>query len=569
MMSDILVVDDNPANLRLLVNLLSKVGYYVRPTRDGQAALVSARMNPPDLIMLDIMMPDPDGYAVCSLLKADERTRDIPVIFVSALNEVFDKLKAFAVGGVDYITKPFHEEEVLVRVSTHLTLQRLQKQLKEQNALLQEQNTRFRTLEEATFEGIVIHDERRILEVNRRSEEMFDYQRSEMINQELLRFIVPEFHERVQEYFRSEDETSHRIEGLRKDRTVFPLEIQSRTMPFQGRDVRVSVIRDLSRQQQLEQENLTLKATIQDRYRFGEIIGKSPVMQKTYELIVNAAATEYGVLISGESGTGKELVARTIHKLSRRQHRTFVPVNCGAITESLFEREFFGHRKGAFTGADRNAPGFLDAACGGTLFLDEVAELSPAMQVKLLRVLENGEYIALGDTIVKHADVRIIAATNRNLEALLQEGLVREDFFYRIHVIAIQVPPLRERREDIPLLIEHLLRQESFEHPSHQIPISVMERFFQENWPGNVRQLQNTLQHYLTTGEFITQGRRFSENGPALSETTGLFDAVDQFEKQMIVQALARNRGNRTAAARMLKITRRALYTKLQKYHIH
>ena len=567
-MSDILIVDDNPANLRLLLNLLSKAGYHVRPTRDGQTALISAQMNPPDLILLDIMMPVPDGYAVCSLLKADERTRDIPIIFVSALNEVFDKLKAFSVGGVDYITKPFHEEEVLVRVSTHLTLQRLQKQLKEQNALLQEQNTRFRTLEEATFEGIVIHDERRILEVNHRSEEMFDYQRSEMINKDLLHFIAPAFHLRVQDYFRSEDEAPHRIEGLRRERTIFPLEIQSRSMPLQGQNVRVSAIRDLSRQHQLEQENLTLRATIQDRYRLGEIIGKSPAMQKIYELIVNAAATEYGVLIYGESGTGKELVARTIHRLSRRQHQAFVPVNCGAITESLFEREFFGHRKGAFTGADRNIPGLLDAACGGTLFLDEVAELSPAMQVKLLRVLENGEYMPLGDTTVKYADVRIIAATNRNLEALLHQRIVREDFFYRIHVIAIQIPPLRERREDIPLLIEHILSQESPEHAPQKLPISVMEHLSQENWPGNVRQLQNTLQHYLITGELIIQGRRFPESEPALPEITSLFDAVDQFEKQMIIQTLARNRGNRTATARMLKITRRALYTKLQKYHI-
>ena len=158
-MSHILIVDDNPDNLRLLVNLLSHQGYHVRPTRDGRTALNSARLNPPDLILLDIMMPAPDGFAVCSLLKADERTQDIPIIFVSALNEVFDKIKAFSLGGVDYITKPFHEEEVLVRVRTHLTLRTLQKQLQEQNTLLQEQNARFRTLEEATFEGIVIHDE--------------------------------------------------------------------------------------------------------------------------------------------------------------------------------------------------------------------------------------------------------------------------------------------------------------------------------------------------------------------------------------------------------------------------
>ena len=230
---------------------------------------------------------------------------------------------------------------------------------------------------------------------------------------------------------------------------------------------------------------------------------------------------------------------------------------------------FFGHRKGAFTGADRNTPGFLDAARGGTLFLDEVAELSAAMQVKLLRVLDNREYTPLGDTAVKEADVRIIAATNRNLEALIQQGIIREDFFYRIHVIAITVPPLRERREDIPLLIEHIIWQESPDNQPHPLPIHLIDRLSQENWPGNVRQLQNTLQHYLTTGEFLLQGRHLSnEPEPEFSETSGLFDAIDQFEKQMIVRALERNHGNRTATARMLRITRRTLYKKLGKYQI-
>jgi transcriptional regulator with PAS, ATPase and Fis domain len=293
-------------------------------------------------------------------------------------------------------------------------------------------------------------------------------------------------------------------------------------------------------------------------------------MQKVYELITKAAATDANVVIYGESGTGKDLIAQTIHRLSQRRERAFVPVNCGSIQETLFESEFFGYRKGAFTGALRDKPGLFDAAHQGILFLDEVAELTLAMQVKLLRAIEGGGYTPVGDQNVKHTDVRIIAATNKNIAEQITQGIMRQDFFYRINVITIHVPPLRERKEDIPLLIEHFLKHYAADTT---IPGQVVEVLSQREWPGNIRQLQNVLQRYLTlehldfhddiheTGEAIT----LDEAGQA---KRGLRDALERFEKQFILKILEQNQGHRGKTAETLQIPPRTLRRKLEKYQI-
>jgi PAS domain S-box-containing protein len=264
----------------------------------------------------------------------------------------------------------------LARINAHLTNHKLHQQL-------QEEKIRFQALSEATFEGILIHEEGRILELNQTLEKMFGYHRSEALGRDVLEFVRSEFHQLVLDHIRMKDETPYQAEGLRKDGTSFPVEVQAKTMPYpstgpfdsaqdrprtgQGRDVRIVAIRDLSWQRAVEaernhlrKENIALKANMKNRYKFAEIIGKSPVMQDVYQSIVNASASDANVVICGESGTGKELVARTIHNLSERKEQAFVAVNCGAVPEPLFEREFFGHRKGSFTGADRDKPGHFD-----------------------------------------------------------------------------------------------------------------------------------------------------------------------------------------------------------------
>ncbi|MCP4402483.1 MAG: PAS domain S-box protein, partial [bacterium] len=435
-----------------------------------------------------------------------------------------DKVKGLEAGGADYITKPLQHEEVLARVNVQVTLRKSQQQLQAQNvllerlnALLEEQNTRFQRLSEATFEGIVIHDQGRILEANQTLAKMLGYERAELIGMDLLEFVPPAFHEIVLQHIRAGDERSpapSEIEGYeaeitRKDGSIVPVEVQTKAMPYQGHNVRVTAVRDLALEKEkelLEKENLNLKTTIQDRYKFGEIIGKSHLMQEIYELIAHTAATDANVVILGESGTGKELIARTIHQLSDRQEHALVAINCGAIPDNLFESELFGHRKGAFTGADRDKQGFFDAAHKGTLFLDEVGELSPAMQVKLLRALESGEYIPVGENTPRHADVRVIAATNRNLAEQLRQGVIRQDFFYRINVVTMTLPPLRDRREDIPLLVDRFLKHGDGGKQRTTLPGKIVEALYKYDWPGNIRELQNVLQRYLTVGRLDLTG---------------------------------------------------------------
>jgi len=346
-------------------------------------------------------------------------------------------------------------------------------------------------------------------------------------------------------------------------------------MPYDGRDVSIISVRDLSWRQILEAEKQSLlKASIQDRYKFGKIIGKSPVMQEVYHSIVKAAASTANVVICGESGTGKELAARTIHQMSARQQQPFVAINCGAIPGNLFEREFFGHRKGAFTGADRDRPGYFDRAHKGTLFLDEVGELTAALQVKLLRVLEEREYIPLGDTVSKNVDVRIIAATNRDLKEQLKQGLMRKDFFYRIRVIVITLPPLRDRSDDLPLLIDYFLSQYGKSTAHAPLPGHIFKSLCAYHWPGNIRELQNELQRYLSEQrlEFIgdAQAERLekaSVNGVDFDLTGLSFNAaVEAFEKHLLAHALAHNAGHQSRTSDMLQIPPKTLYRKMRKY---
>ena len=321
----------------------------------------------------------------------------------------------------------------------------------------------------------------------------------------------------------------------------------------------------------LQNENRVLKVSLEERYKFGNIVGRSPAMKKVYELVSQAASSDFHVIITGESGTGKELVARTIYELSRRKKEAFVAVNCSAIPESLFEREFFGHQKGSFTGADREQPGFFDEAHKGTLFLDEVGELKPTMQVKLLRVLENGEYFPVGGTKAKTADARIISATNQDLSAMVHKGTFREDLFYRIHVIDIELPPLRERKEDIPLLAESFLSRFPSTGKKPHLSGKILDTFLHYGWPGNVRELQNTIQRFLATNQITLPGRRSFyavEEDEALRHADGLNGALEVLERKLIQESLNKSMWNRGQAADRLKISRWTLQRKMQKYDL-
>jgi PAS domain S-box-containing protein len=324
----------------------------------------------------------------------------------------------------------------------------------------------------------------------------------------------------------------------------------------------------------LRKENIRLRSSVKARFKFGGIVGKSPAMQDVYELILKAAASDANVIIYGESGAGKELVAREIHNLSDRKGGRLVTVNSAAIPENLLESEFFGYKRGAFTGANRDKQGYLDLADGGTLFLDELGELAPSMQAKLLRVIDGGGYTPIGETTIKHSDARIIAATNRDLQDHVKKGIIREDFFFRIHVVPIYLPPLRERREDIPLLIEHFMNSNPRKRVLQPIPASEVHLMQDYNWPGNVRELRNAVERYLTLGTLTFSGLRSAlKTDETLfrelpEQAARLKDAAAHFEKCYITRLLEKNQWHRGKVAEILGVDRRTLFRKMKTYEI-
>jgi two-component system response regulator AtoC len=295
-------------------------------------------------------------------------------------------------------------------------------------------------------------------------------------------------------------------------------------------------------------------------------------MQRTCRTVEKVAPTSATVLILGESGTGKELLARALHELSPRQGRRFVAINCAAIPETLLESELFGHEKGAFTGAIRTKPGRFEIAEGGTVFLDEIGELPQSIQVKLLRILQDRTYVRVGGEDMRRADVRILAATNRNLEEMIQRGRFREDLYYRLNVFPIRLVPLRERREDIPQLVEHFLLLQ--ERSLLELSPDALEYLRSYDFPGNIRELQNLIERACIlagrTGRIerhhfpLDRGRQQGDAGSLLA--LGL--SLDQLEKRMIREALDRAQGNKTRAAALLGISRRALYSRMESHGI-
>lgn len=291
------------------------------------------------------------------------------------------------------------------------------------------------------------------------------------------------------------------------------------------------------------------------------MVGESKAMRVVKDEIRRVAKVNYPVLITGESGTGKDLVARAIHQLSSRSHRSWVPLNCAAIPEQLLESELFGYKKGAFTGAQKDKGGLIEEADGGTLFLDEIADLPILLQAKLLRVLQEKEIRRLGDTTVRKVDFRLVSATNKNLKNLVEQDQFREDLFFRIEVLKIHLPPLRERQEDIPLLARHFLDRHQFKIPNDPQFQHHLDQFETQEWPGNIREFESAIKRLITYYPHnVTES-------PGLTRP-GLIEARDQFEKSLLERTLMETGGNKTQAAELLKISRPYLSTLTKKHDI-
>ena len=412
----ILVVDDKPDNLDVLIAHLTQQGFSISVALNGEEALELTKEFLPDIIILDILMPGIDGFETCRRLKKDKNTKDIPVIFMTALSETVDKVNGFEAGGVDYITKPFQYEEVLARVNTHITLHNQQTQLETQNTDLIKLNTELTKL-------------------------------NEQLQQEITQ--------------REEAENA-----------------------LQLADAKLSVIS--------EQEA--------ERWGISGFIGKSQTIITILDNIRRLQNVEKtSVLILGESGTGKELIARAIHFGSPRAKESFIPVNCSAIPDELTESVFFGHQRGAFTGAVTDRKGHFELADGGTLFLDEIGDMPKRLQAKLLRTLEDGTLMPVGGSKEKKVDVRIIAATNVELQSKIAAGEFREDLYFRLASYIVQLPSLRERKEDIPLLVDHLLSRLVVEMGCSKAKLTPQALATLKNYhfPGNIRELKNLLEHAL------------------------------------------------------------------------
>jgi DNA-binding NtrC family response regulator len=353
------------------------------------------------------------------------------------------------------------------------------------------------------------------------------------------------------------------------------------TKPFDLEAVAV-VVRKAAEFLRLRQENHILRKAVRDQYRLEQLVGVSEPIRQVMEFVLKVADSDSTVMIQGESGTGKELVARMLHFNSLRKDRPLVPVNCGAIPETLLESELFGHEKGAFTGATHSRMGRFELANGGTIFLDEIGEMSLPLQVKLLRVLQEREFERVGGNRTIHVDVRIIAATNQDLDTLVEEKRFRKDLFYRLNVIPIVIPPLRERRSDIPLLIDHFLAR--FNQSKHTeitgLDPDALHMLTEYDWPGNIRELENMMERLVvlkkhgtlsvedlpekicrksSSIELKEQFIRFSEDGINLSRE------VEQYEKHLIMEALRKANGVTSRAAQLLQLNRTTLVEKLKR----
>ena len=345
--------------------------------------------------------------------------------------------------------------------------------------------------------------------------------------------------------------------------------------------------RNALERRRLQQHIGALAEELRGRYDFGAIVGQDPALLAVLKLVSQVADSDATILIQGESGTGKELVARALHFNSRRRARPFIPVNCGALPENLLESELFGHVRGAFTGAVTDKTGWFERAEGGTLLLDEVGELTPPLQVKLLRVLENGEYSRVGGTQIRRADVRVVAATNRELADLVREGKVRRDFLYRLNVVEVRLPAVRERRSDLPLLLRHFLTKlagpagRGDGKPKRLSP-DAEALLLAYDYPGNIREMQNVLQRAVLLAEGpVIEPRHLPETlrelRPLLPredepEASGFRDAkqrvVERFERDYVARCLSEAKGNITQAAKAAGIDYKNFYTKMQQYGI-
>ncbi|HON39382.1 MAG TPA: sigma 54-interacting transcriptional regulator [Deltaproteobacteria bacterium] len=563
----ILIIDDEEGIRTTFCAFLAKEGYAPIAVPDYQKAIEALDGEPFDLVFADIMLGSYSGVEILKEIKA--RGCQCPVVMITGAPEIETAAASLRLGAFDYLAKPIRKE-LLVRVTKH-ALQH--KALGDEKRIIEAEKERYRFHLEAIFRSVedaivTVDDNERIIQVNEASERICGLQMNEAAGEQCdsLRLFCDRKCLRVvkQALKTGQVVREYRIECRHPHRTN--QEVVVNVSPLRdstGRQIgAVMIIRDITRLSLLERE-------LQERNQFHGIIGRNRRMQEIYDLLENLKDIDTTVLITGSSGTGKELVARAIHFGGARAAQPFVVVNCSALAENLLESELFGHVKGAFTGAIKDKTGRFQTADRGTIFLDEIGDISPRIQLKLLRFLETKEFERVGDSTPVKLDVQVITATNRDLKAQVAKGEFREDLYYRLKVVEIKLPPLAARRDDIPLLVSHYVGvfNQRFGRQISGISPEVEKLFMEYRWPGNIRELIHTLEH-----AFVVCKRPLIELAdlpPEIREHAMPADDHGKdavLEKGRVMDALRQAGGNKAKAARILGISRQTIYRKLRDY---
>ncbi|MFW6315371.1 MAG: sigma-54 dependent transcriptional regulator [Desulfohalobiaceae bacterium] len=574
----ILYIDDDGMSREVIGSFLRTSGYEVVLAANGPEGLASFASHVPDVVLLDLRMPGMDGFQVAERIRAENQ--EVPVLVISGVGDMQDVIKAMRFGATNYVIKSLDNlsvlNDALDMAIRNLELAREKQQAQDMLARALQENNFYRTQLESIFnslpDGILTVDlQGNVMRFNNSIHSNCHFDAGLVPGQplhELRRHKEGQCCLRLLEYTLRENRQvlNHRVECpcLQHAQRVS----LATTVPLRDEQGAITgatlIVRDISRQERLEEE-------LQERRQFRNIIGKSPAMQQVYALIRKLAHVDSTVLITGESGTGKEGVMEALHYAGHRSDGPLCRVNCSALSEELLDSELFGHVKGAFTGAHKDKAGRFETAHKGTIFLDEIGECSHRIQLKLLRILETKSFERVGSSKTISVDVRIISATNADLDRKISQGLFREDLYYRLKVLNIFVPPLREHKEDIPLLVDHFCRHFSreFQKEIQGVSSQVMNILFSYDWPGNVRELKHAMEHgcLLSPG-----GEVFVEHLPRelieYSNAGNLNQSSDQPRKvtrQDLEQALDQAQGNKLRAAQLLGIHRKTLYRKLHK----
>jgi PAS domain S-box-containing protein len=557
----ILIVDDEESIRFTFKSFLEEEGYEVLTVGGVGEARALLMENAFDLVFADVLLGDGTGIDI--LREVHRNNPHCPVVMFTGAPTVETSAEAVRLGAYDYIPKPVRQDTI-VRVANMAI----------SHKKIVDEKERYRANIEAIFSGIkdailMIDMEGTVVEANEAVKDIIGCDRGEIIGKRYNDIgFCGSCRDIIEETLRAgRPLEAENIEHKNGNRPANVVSVSTSPLfdAWEGISGMVVVIKDETRLAALERQ-------LNERKKFYHIIGKSPKMQEVYSLIESLSDVDSTVLITGESGTGKELVAEALHYSGIRCAGPLVKVNCSALMESLLESELFGHAKGAFTGAVSDRRGRFETAQGGTILLDEIGDISHALQLRMLRVLQNKEIERVGDSTPVIVDARVIVSTNKNLRDLMRAGKFREDLYYRIKVVEIHLPPLRERKEDIPLLVEHFLAKlgGKLKKKVESVSKDVMVMFMSHGWPGNIREMENILEHALIVcqKDVVTMEDLPLDTFESMEVREPLADYGNGVSRQSIIDALEKAEGNKSRAARMLGISRRTIYRKLKEFGI-